>query len=76
MIIEKPICPECGKYVEGIVEMMTCLAQVQEPTPEGETDYAGGSEFYYDTQEAEEMPEGGFEIRCGQGHSWISHITW
>ena len=64
-------CPDCGELADGILEQCKGRAVITEPDAEGNVEYAGETEMFWDEQE----PVGGgmeYNLLCPEGHVWLS----
>ena len=64
-------CPECGDPAEGTVEMLVGLAELNF-NEDGEAEYGGYTEMWWDGQTTVLDDNGRATLRCPQGHEWLA----
>ncbi len=82
MKLHTPFCPECGEPATGTFERLIGRADFdREPRPDGEVEYSGWTEVWWDEQrtmlENNDEPEGPDNrplVCCHNGHIWPSVI--
>lgn len=68
-----PVCPECGGDVVGIVEQVRGLAALY-PPENGEYEYAGGTDVWWDSQQPATNQSGEVRVVCENHHEWDTLI--
>ena len=73
MKFEKLHCPSCGKPATSTWDNVPGQAILSEPDENGEVDYVGETEMFWDGQTTDETDEG-FLMGCDCGESWRSKL--
>lgn len=75
MKLQQPTCPQCQQPATAIIERVTAAALIEEPSPDGSTEYSGQSDIDWDSQRPEVNPETGSNfVTCDNGHQWETAI--
>ncbi len=73
MKFEKPKCPDCGAYASSTWDNVPGQALLTEPDENGEFDYVGETEMFWDGQTTDETEEG-LLLGCDCGETWRSKL--
>lgn len=72
-------CPECGKQASGTLETVTGRAEFDEPDEDGNVEYSGETQIFWDRQMTVTEIKNEIEyatLLCHGGHEWQSTVTW
>lgn len=72
-------CPECGEQAAGTLETVTGRAEFDEPDEDGNVEYSGETQIFWDGQMTVTKIENEIEyatLLCHEGHEWKSTVTW
>jgi hypothetical protein len=73
MRFDPPQCPQCGQLAKGVLETIPGLARLL--FEDGNAEYAGSTDVYWDGQEAIRDEQGRVRLRCPDGHEWLAEMS-
>jgi hypothetical protein len=72
MKFDKPKCPQCGAPPRGTIDRLQGCAELNEPDENGEFEYSGSTEVWWDEQRSIIDMKGRVALICHEGHEWFS----
>jgi hypothetical protein len=64
-------CPECGRRVSHILEVVPVQVSLRRDE-KGGYEYADSSDIWWDDQKPDEGPNHEVCVYCEEGHSWMT----
>jgi hypothetical protein len=70
MIFQPAKCPTCGELPRGTVEKLMGCAELMEPDEDGQMEYSGTTDIWWDEQHTLTDDDGTVCLCCLNGHDW------
>lgn len=67
-------CPKCGLAARGTVESLSGVAEFNDADEEGNVEYSGNTEVFWDGQMTETDEEGNVALVCLNGDEWYAKM--